>query len=85
MKKHSSNLEFGNHHSICFKTHKNQKIPISRCRHSSVCTARAGRPGFEFRQCKVILHGVQTNTGAHSPSHLMDSGGSFPGIKAAGA
>jgi hypothetical protein len=36
--------------------------------------------GSEFS----LLHEVQTGSGAHSASHLMGTGGSFPGGKVAG-
>jgi hypothetical protein len=31
------------------------------------------------------LHVIQTSTGAHTASYPMDTEGSFPGVKAAGA
>jgi hypothetical protein len=46
---------------------------------------RAGRPGFDSRQCKIfLLHSVQTDSGAHPASYPMGPGGTFPGSKAAG-
>jgi hypothetical protein len=54
---------------------------------TSTCTRETGRPGFDSRQEKKIfsLHSVQTDSGAHAASYPMDTGGSFPGGKAAGA
>jgi hypothetical protein len=48
---------------------------------------RAGRPGFDFRLRKIfsLLHSVQTCSGVRSVSYPMETGGYFPGDKAAEA
>jgi hypothetical protein len=33
----------------------------------------------------ILLHVVQTGSGVHPTSYTMGTGGSFPGVKAAGA
>jgi hypothetical protein len=50
---------------------------------------RAGRPEgpeFESRQDHEFsfLHGVHTGSGIHTPCYPVGTGGSFPGVKAAG-
>jgi hypothetical protein len=57
---------------------------------SKMTELRAGRPGFDSREEQVrnflsLRHLVQIASGAHLPSYPMDTGGSFPRGKAAGA
>jgi hypothetical protein len=65
---------------------------VVRCRDSSVgmiSMLRAGRPrdhvSVPGRVGDFSLLTVQTGSGAHQASYIMDTGGYFPVVKAAGA
>jgi hypothetical protein len=60
----------------------NSSVGVGRCRDE----LRAGRPGFDSRQCKIFLFSTASRPtlGAHPASHSVGTGGSFVEGKAAG-
>jgi hypothetical protein len=58
-------------------------LSLKRSGNSSVRVATGYEMDDRVQEFFSLLHSVQSSTGAHSASYPMDSGGSFPGGKAA--